>query len=205
MRESSEVELKYLLESDADLEKLAAGLPGFESELKQQNIYLDQNGMLREQGVLLRIRLENGTGEVTIKRSGGISDGVSMALESSEELTGTSLQKIEEGDFMGALADLECLQKLQLPGRVRPDQLREWGRIRNRRRRFRLAGDWLVELDRAEFPDGSIRREVELESADPEGARQVMEPILRNLGLRWVVAEESKSCQLFRILENSSD
>ena len=93
MRESSEVELKYLLESDADLEKLAAGLPGFESELKQQNIYLDQNGMLREQGVLLRIRLENGTGEVTIKKSGGISDGVSMALESSEELTGPLFRK----------------------------------------------------------------------------------------------------------------
>ena len=136
VKEFEEVELKYLLGSDADLEKLAESLPSFQAELKQQNIYLDVRGKLRARGCLCRIRIENGKGEITLKVAGGIKDGVSSATEFSEPLISEALalsrmifgcsswnevsRKVES--FCGE--DLACLE--------------EWGRIRNRRRCFQL-------------------------------------------------------------------
>ena len=204
MKEFEEVELKYLLGSDADLEKLAESLPEFQAELKQQNIYLDVGGKLRAHGCLCRIRLENGKGEVTLKVSGSIKDGVSSVTEFSEPLTSEALKQVDSNDFMGALRGMKCLEKLESFCGEDLACLEEWGRIRNRRRCFRLDQGWVVELDRALFPDGTIRRELEVETEDSLGAREVIDGILRDLQISWHEAEESKSCQLFRILEESA-
>lgn len=203
MKEFEEVELKYLLDSDADLEMLAQSLPGFQADLKQQNIYLDVSGKLRTRGCLCRIRIENGKGEVTLKVAGGIKDGVSSATEFSEPLTSVALKKVELNDFMGALRGMKCLEKLKSLCEKDLADLKEWGRIRNRRRCFRLDQGWVVELDRALFPDGTIRRELEVETDDPRGTREVIDGILGNLQISWQEAQESKSCQLFRILDES--
>lgn len=204
MKEFEEVELKYLLGSDADLEMLAQSLPGFQADLKQQNIYLDVRGKLRARGCLCRIRLENGNGEVTLKVAGEIKDGVSSATEYSESLTSEALKQVESNDFIGALRGMKCLDKLESICGEPLTALEEWGRIRNLRRCFRWDQDWVVELDRAIFPDGTIRRELEVETDDPRGAREVIDGILRDLQISWQEAHESKSCQLFRILEESA-
>ncbi|MBA4683996.1 MAG: CYTH domain-containing protein [Planctomycetes bacterium] len=203
MKEFEEVELKYLLGSDADLEMLAQSLSGFQADLKQQNIYLDVSGKLRTRGCLCRIRIENGKGEVTLKVAGGIKDGVSSATEFSEPLTSVALKQVELNDFMGALRGMKCLEKLESLCGEELAYLKEWGRIRNRRRCFRLDQGWVVELDRALFPDGTIRRELEVETDDPRGTREVIDGILGNLQISWQEAHESKSCQLFRILDES--
>mgnify|MGYP001306071872 CR=1 FL=1 len=204
MKEFEEVELKYLLGSDADLEMLAQSLPGFQAELKQQNIYLDVRGKLRSHGCLCRIRIENGNSEVTLKIAGGIKDGVSSATEFSESLTSQALKQVESKDFLGALRGMKCFEKLESICGEPLTALEEWGRIRNFRRCFQLDQGWVVELDRAVFPDGTIRRELEVETDDPRGAREVIDGILRGLQVSWHEAEESKSCQLFRILEESA-
>ena len=203
MKEFEEVELKYLLGSDADLEKLAESLPGYQAELKQQNIYLDVRGKLRARGCLCRIRIENGKGEITLKVAGGIKDGVSSATEFSEPLTSEALKQVESNDFLGALRGMKCLEKLESFCGEDLACLEEWGRIRNRRRCFQLDQGWVVELDRALFPDGTIRCELEVETDDPQGARRVIDEILGGLQISWQEAHESKSCQLFRILEES--
>ena len=205
MKEFEEVELKYLLGSDADLEMLAQSLPGFQTELKQQNVYLDVRGKLRSHGCLCRIRIENGKGEITLKVAGGIKDGVSSATEFSESLTSQALKKVESKDFLGALRGMKCFEKLESICGEPLTALEEWGRIRNLRRCFRLDQGWVVELDRAVFPDGTIRRELEVETDDPRGAREVIDGILRGLKVSWHEAEESKSCQLFRILESAGE
>lgn len=203
MKEFEEVELKYLLGSDADLEMLAESLPDFQAELKQQNIYLDVRGKLRSHGCLCRIRIENGKGEITLKVAGEIKDGVSSSTEFSEPLTSQALKHVESKDFLGALRGMKCLEKLESFCGEDLAYLEEWGRIRNLRRCFQLHQGWVVELDRAVFPDGTVRRELEVETDDPRGAREVIDGILRDLQISWHEAKESKSCQLFRILEES--
>ncbi len=203
MKEFEEVELKYLLGSDADLEKLAKSLPGSLNQLNQQNIYLDVEGKLRARGCLCRIRIENGNSEVTLKIAGGIKAGVSSATEFSETLTSQALKQVESKEFSGALLGMQCLEKLESICGEPLTTLEEWGRIRNFRRSFQLDQGWVVELDRAVFPDGTVRRELEVETDDPRGAREVIDGILRDLQISWHEAKESKSCQLFRILEES--
>lgn len=204
MREAAEVELKYLLGCESDLEKLVAALPGFFAELNQQNIYLDDGGILRKNDCLFRIRIENGSGEVTLKVAGGLVDGVSSAVEFTESLTEDSLEKIGSGEFSEAFRGMNCLEKVETVCGQALTDLKEWGRIRNLRRCFRLDQGWIVEVDRAVFPDGTIRRELELESESPQAAKEAIEPILEELKIPWQQAVESKSCQLFRILDGAT-
>lgn len=205
MRESSETELKYLLESDEALERFQSELPGFEGERQQENIYLDQAGLLRAKGCLFRIRIENGEGVVTLKMSGGLVSGVGRAVEFSENLDSDSLRFIHQGDFIQALSGHSCIEKAEAVCEVPLKSLSEWGRIQNQRRRYRLEGGWLIEVDRSRYPGGEIRREIELESEDPQAARQVIEPFFEKSAVEWRWAKESKSSQLFRILNSATE
>ena len=205
MRESSEVELKYLVDDDEDLERFQAELSGFEGELQQENIYLDQAGLLRASGCLFRIRIENGVGVVTLKLSGGLDGGIAKSVEFSGDLDSDSLRLIRQGDFLQALNGSSCLEKAEAVCGSSLIAISEWGRIQNQRRLYRLEQGWLIEVDRALYPGGLIRREVELESDDPQAARKIIEPIFKKSGVSWQWAKESKSSQLFRILDSAGE
>lgn len=176
-----ETELKLALATADDYERVRDRLPGFEGELEQENRYYDLPGSpLGRSGVLWRLRRTSQGFTLTVKRKAEVEDGYFQSEEHEEPLedeVGEAIYRdpsrwttVESGivtalaDEFGPLAD------------VKP-----WGSMSNRRRRYRLREDVLVELDRTEFGPGDVEWEIEVEHRDPHTVRALLAPYLEGI------------------------
>ncbi|MCA8962495.1 MAG: CYTH domain-containing protein [Planctomycetes bacterium] len=182
---ASESELKLTLRSEADYDALCRVLPDFLSEMEQLNTYWDHpDGRLREQGVMLRIRLEGDGARITIKRSAQ-RDGAGFfrATEDEDDLPLAVAKRCADGVTRLAPSLSPLLVGLESEfGEV--DRFEQWGRTDNRRRAYRLADDLVAEVDRTDFGPGGIHHEIELESEDPRRARALLDPFLARAGVQ---------------------
>ncbi|NCF98435.1 MAG: CYTH domain-containing protein [Planctomycetia bacterium] len=201
MKSSSEVELKLLLPDEAALLQLCSILPGYIDTLQQTNIYFDVNGMIKESGAILRLRLCENEAELTLKIRGSLIEGVSNALEYSDILEEEWVSSLILREENSALSRLGTVKALHDHCGCELAQLTEWGRSSNERRRYQVEDDLMIEVDKTSFPGNILRCEVEVECDDTERARKYLSRQFQELNIPIVNCDESKSAMLFRLLE----
>ncbi len=200
-----EREWKLALASEADADSLRSVLPPPFEETIQNNTYWDLPGRpLSAAGVLVRLRLEErargARAFVTVKdaavRSAG---GLFEAPEDEEEVPVAAAREVLAGARGLASLGTGVLARLaRRQGAL--DRLEQWGAMKNLRRRYRLAGDLVVELDRTEFPDGGVEWEIELESAEVAAAARALSALLGRAGVVAQPQTLTKSERLARRL-----
>ncbi len=213
-----EVELKLELDSALDHAALAAALHALVGEprhLAQRNLYFDTAGLdLRAARAMLRLRLETGGAQLTLKHRPRLHDGLmqveelELALpmplaEAWQARTPTTLRPAEWPTALRPIAlALETLQKA-------PATLHLLGAITNERLCFdvpRAALDATappgavlsLELDRSLGPGGEERFELELEDQDAALVRPALEAWLEAQGVQFAPSAESKYAWFLR-------
>lgn len=188
--EPREIELKLGLPSADAYARLRQALDaagGFVRAVRQENLYLDGTyGELSAAGVMIRVRVEREDGPVRVEREDGPTR-VLVTLKAGGTRTGDVTDRPEwecalplepEGvqQDPSRLLTLDLAPVRELLRRVpRLGGLRSLGGFSNDRRVYcvtldlptsapgaaRVQTDW--ELDRTEFPDGSVDHELEVE------------------------------------------
>lgn len=157
-----------------------ATLPEPTQVIEQVNHYLDDAyGALSEARIMLRVRVASVDGKarpivVTAKRRREISDGVFVADEYEQTLTAAQWQAVLSGQTQLSEIAGEAIDWLN--GQVDVWRLAPFGQMTNRRVVVEHAG-LVLEVDRTSFPDGSVDAEVEVETAEPERARAVVQSL----------------------------
>lgn len=201
-----EIELKLALASKDDHGRLADALPGFLDEVVQENHYWDlPDGTLTSRGIMLRLRLESESAVITVKRDAvRRDDGLFRATEDEESIPRDLAESIVAGRT--SLADAGSTMVAKLAGELGDlGALRRWGSMTNHRRRYRLEGDLVAELDHTIFLDEIHEWEVELECADPERGHAILTGHLDNAGVRYEPQQSSKSARLHAYIEARRD
>lgn len=212
MRGRREVEFKLQLRGEADFETLLGRIEGGPSEvpaaLLQVNHFFDTAGeSLACAGQALRLRVEGeGQGEhhlLTAKGPALAGHERTLTVRPEEELAISRAQG--EAVLAGELDPLALLSAApagessdllaSMRERVAGQRLRELGSFRNWRARtgpltLAFGGEPLAlvfELDKSEYPDGSVayELEVELEQALAERARAALRALFEAAGLEW--------------------
>ena len=195
-----ERELKLALESAEDHRRLCEVLPGFFEERVQENSYWDlPDGSLAGAGIMLRLRIEGPRARVTVKRAARRHEGFFEAPEDEESVTIDVAREVNAGARPFTALGGEVL------GRLREElgsleALARWGHMTNRRRRYRLPGDLVAEVDLTWFPGDVVEYEVELESDDVERARQRIVSYLERGDIRYRPQTRTKSERLRELL-----
>lgn len=158
---SQERELKFVLPSNEDYERVRGALGDPVRRLEQRNLYLDSPAFaLRAARVMLRVRVDASSTVLAIKRR--IARDTSGYFQMHEQEL--ALPHPWDGQ-------LERLLGLPLVATLRDsvtfDALTIIGEMQNLRLCFPRQG-YLLELDRTTFPDGSVDYEIEAETDEPE-------------------------------------
>lgn len=218
MRQGIEHEFKLFLPSEAALEAVLArlGAPAGPPEVQTNHFFDTPSRDLRRARLALRLRHEAGTHTLTLKGPSLQSDALS-ATRPEEEL---EIAPDQAADVLaGNTSALELLARSAgaspLVARARAASagapLRTIGSFVNHRQRVgplefppRSGAPALVfELDRTEFPDGSVQRELEVELPADAPAGEIEAGLARlfaELGLPLRGAE-SKAARFFRLLD----
>lgn len=182
---SVEVELKLALSDPAALPALLAALPAPRRVVAQDNRYfVDPEGLLAQARVMVRLRREDVEGRpstvtLTLKRRTSKTDGVFVAREDEAQLPLALWERVIAGD--ADLADAP-FEGGTLGGHLGVQSLQSRGGMRNRRVVVDAEG-YVLEVDETHLPGGRVDAEVEVETADPEGARQVVEAAAARAGV----------------------
>jgi len=181
---SVEVELKMALVSADRLPALLDALPAPSAVVEQRNHYFvaDQPMDADTPPAMVRVRESyrvSAGGELTreaitltVKRRTKEADsGLFVAEEHEQPVPPDFWAAVGRGEATVDEADGPALAWLRGQGRL--GTLRRQGAMRNRRHVVAFDG-FTLEVDRTEFPDGSVDAEVEVETDDPEGARAVV-------------------------------
>jgi uncharacterized protein YjbK len=196
MGESTESEIKYLLQGAEDYRRLAGpgGLGEPRRTERQENFYLDTaDGILSGKRIMLRLRRLSTAAVLTWKRGAEVEAGFFRSQEIEGPL---SLEEAAE-----VLAHPAALYHLPLPpveetrARFGELTLQVVGSLVNERT-FHQAPGFQVELDRVTFPDGSQFFEVEVETEDPSAARAWLEETFRSLGVNAAPSRMTKLARL---------
>ncbi len=213
-----EVELKLELTSALDHATLAAALSalaGAPQRLAQVNLYFDTAGLhLRAARAMLRLRLETGGAQLTLKRRPQLRDGL-MQVDELELEVPTSLAEDWQRRTPSSLCPAEWPDALRpitlaLDGMLSPPtRLHALGAMTNERLRFDMRRDLLavaappganlcVELDHSLGPGGEERFELELEDRDAALLRPAIEAWLEAQGVEFAPSAESKYAWFLR-------
>ena len=192
-----EIEIKLQLRSFTDYLKLVGFLGQIENEEHQLNGFFDtEDRQLAKAGWAFRVRAENRRGLITIK---SISKQAGMAV---------IRQEIEAEITRGAAMDVLNLHTDPLSLEIMPVQfiMRDFPKIQlakliqfnnTRQKKLFRIGDtnYLLELDKSEYSDGSVDYELEVELNDTKQI-EVVEDHLRklfgSLGIPFERQAESK-------------
>lgn len=191
-----EREIKLAIADRRSYDRLCSELEGFEKEIEQINYYLDGPGLrLGRHNTMLRVRTraDRDGGVLTLKRGTTIRDGY---FDSSEEEV--SLSPREVGALLERPARIERLGPeaaalFEIAAGKRPaPPLEVVGELRNIRRNYRLPEGVFVELDRLCFGEGEEEYEVEVETDDPDGVREILGRIFARIEVSATPRSETK-------------
>ena len=184
-----EVELKLALEAPERLDALLEALPAPRTVVEQRNVYLvPAAGPPEGEPVMVRVREVWQVREaarsreallLTAKRRRSVDNGVFVAEEHEQPLDAERWEAFEAGAELagatGPVFDWLAANGLRGPWRIE-------GEMRNERREIPVEG-YRLEVDRTTFPDGTVDAEVEVETADPEGARVLLARLAAGAGV----------------------
>ncbi len=175
MEHQLEVELKWALcaSEHAELGQRLAEMLGPPRQLAQDNRFFDSaDARLHRQGCNLRLRLENHDLVLTCKRKAAGVDplGAHRHDEWEERLDPALWALVAAG---GTLPDALLPLPPPLRAALAGSELRALGGFANQRQEFhaqRPGARDLLCLDRTTFAPGRVDHELEIETADPDGA-----------------------------------
>jgi uncharacterized protein YjbK len=158
-----EQELKLALERPTDL-------------IRQFNHYMVcVEGRTAQAKVMVRLRVEDRgdhtTACLTLKRRVRSQDGVFLSWELEHDLPMIHAQSVLDGHR--ELMEVEHEGTRWLSEELEVRSLSRQGSLINVRHVIDYAG-YVLEVDRSEFPDGSVDVEIEVETEDPAGARRAV-------------------------------
>lgn len=180
-----EKEFKLAVPNEAKLEQIEATLNGPPKILRQHNVYFDAGGKLSDARWSLRLRIENGAGEMTLKGPKTSGDGA-MMVSRPETRSIPVDEKQVEALMNNRLDPFEILDR-ELAGTpeasyakaakkvVGDGKLERQGEIRNERRVYdaKIEGlDLKVEVDRTDYPGHGRFFEIEMEIPASASERQ---------------------------------
>jgi uncharacterized protein YjbK len=168
-----EQELKLALARPADLGRLLGALPEPRAVIRQFNHYMVcPEKRTSEAKVMVRLRVEERgdvtTACLTLKRRVRAQDGVFLSWELEEAMAMEQARAVLDGHRDLMEVDHEGTRWLAQELNVR--SLDRQGSLTNVRHVVDFEG-YVLEVDRSEFPDGSVDVEIEVETDDPAGAR----------------------------------
>ncbi|HOP05997.1 MAG TPA: CYTH domain-containing protein [candidate division Zixibacteria bacterium] len=194
---NKEIEIKLDLGAFTNYLKLLGFLGQIDKEERQLNAFFDtEDRQLAKSGWALRARAENDRGLVTIK---------SIAVEEGDAFI---RQEIEAEISRGEVLDILALQRDVMAMNVIPVQylkekvgeldvmiLVKFENVRQRKS-FKIGDyNYILEIDKTEFSDGSVDYELEVELTDTNRLETVVDSlrkIFESLGIPYLRQTESK-------------
>ncbi len=176
---SREIEIKIDLASFTNYLKLIGFLGHIEDEVHHVNCFFDtEDRKLAAAGWALRVRAETKRGLITIKSIGTESGIASVRQEIEAQIDKPVAMAIIElqSDIMGL--EIMPIQYIKsLVGNVDLARLVKFRNVRQRKLFKMDDQNYMLEIDKTEFSDGSVDYEMELELADISR----IEPVERSL------------------------
>lgn len=200
-----EIEIKIQLESFTDYLKLMGFLGSIDEEEHHVNAFFDTpERTLGTNGFSLRVRSENQRGRITVKSAVSHTDAMSVRNEIEAEIDAGLAKSFVDGEGDPFEVDVEPIRRLR--GQFGELTVSQLVRFRNSRqkKRFRLGDyEYVFEVDKTEFADGSVDYELEIELRD-QGQYEVvidnLRKIFQSLGIPFQRQPQTK---LHRALERA--
>lgn len=195
--QSVEIEIKLKLESFTDYLKLVGYLGQIESEEHQINGFFDtEDRRLAKGGWALRVRAENKRGLITLKSISTQAGAAVIRQEIEAEISrGTAIDILElRYDVLAATVMPVTYLKREFPD-LTVARLIQFCNTRQKKL-FRIGDqNYLLEIDKTEYSDGSVDYELEIELTDPAQIETVdnhLRRLFQSLGISFERQVESK-------------
>jgi len=192
-----EIEIKLKLESFTDYLKLVGYLGQIESEEHQINGFFDtEDRRLAKGGWALRVRAENRRGLVTLKSIPTQAGAAVIRQEIEAEISrGTAIEALElRTDVLSISVMPVTYVKKEYPG-LAVARLIQFHNTRQKKL-FRIGDiNYLLEIDKTEYADGSVDYELEVElneSSQIETVEAHLGKLFHSLGIPFQRQDESK-------------
>ncbi|MEA1980905.1 MAG: CYTH domain-containing protein [candidate division Zixibacteria bacterium] len=181
---TQEIEIKLDLGSFTNYLKLIGFLGHIEDETRQINAFFDSNNRkLANAGWALRVRAESRRGLVTIK-----SIATNKSIATIRQEVETQINRQDAIALINLQADVMELPAMpveylrQEVGKIKVERLVQFENVRQRKL-FKINDqNYMLEIDKTEFNDGSVEYELELELSDTSKI-ETIEANLRKLFL----------------------
>jgi len=164
-KDNLEIEIKLELESFPDYLKLIGFLGNIESEDHQVSGFFDsEDRYLSSHGWIFRVRVENERGLITVKDSGKQTGSAMVRQEIEAEISRGSamdILKLRLEALSVAVSPVDFIKK-EFPD-LKLAKLIQFENIRQRKTCRLGDEDYVFEVDKTEFSDGSSDYEVEIE------------------------------------------
>ncbi len=192
-----EIEIKLKLESFTDYLKLVGYLGQIESEEQQINGFFDtEDRRLAKGGWALRVRAENKRGLVTLKSIPTQAGAAVIRQEIEADISrGTAIEALElRTDVLSIPVMPIAFVKKEFPD-LAVARLIQFQNTRQKKL-FRIGDhNYLLEIDKTEYNDGSVDYELEVELTDPAHIETVdghLRKLFESLGIVYERQDESK-------------
>ncbi len=198
-----EIEFKLNLETFINYLKLIGFLGRIEHEERQVSAFFDtEDRKLAGLGWALRVRVESSRGTVTVKDFGKEVGAVVIRQEIEAEIPRADAVEILSlrADIMSFdILPIECIT--QKAGAVSVAKLVQFENVRQKKL-FKIGDDnYILEIDKTEFNDGSVDYELELELTDPDRIEVVedgLKKLFSSLEIPYQPQSESKFARALR-------
>lgn len=200
-----EIEIKLQLESFTDYLKLVGFLGSIDSEKHHENGFFDsQDARFKKGGWAVRVRAESERGLITVKSVGSHSGLAVIREEIEAEVDRGTAVEILNG--YSDLMDIDCepvrFIKKTFP-KCAPSKIIQF---RNDRqfKRFRIGDyDYVLEIDKTTFADGSVDYELEVEIAQRDQLEVVEDRLRKMFESLGIPFERQDRSKLARALERA--
>ncbi|MBD3258770.1 CYTH domain-containing protein [candidate division GN15 bacterium] len=201
-----EIEIKLRLESFTDYLKLIGFLGSIEAEKHHESGFFDsEDRQLAAAGWVLRVRAETDRGLITVKSAGSGEDGMAVIREEIEAEVdrGTALELLGGFAVLSEL-DVEPLRFLRrsFPD-LRPIKILQFQNERQLKH-FRMGDyDYLLEIDKTTFADGSVDYELEVEVPQQDQLETVQDRLRKIFDSLDIPFEKQSKSKFERALERA--
>ena len=185
-----EIELKFRLEGRVQYEELCRKMGDPVDRCNQINHYFrSADGKIPGEEGVIRIRLERDRAVLTVKL-GVLTNGLARAQEYEEPWSGPPEEMPPPSDVLWRSGHRGLRTLEERFGKRFP--LVWLGSMVNERKLYRSVEGLGMEVDASRYPDGEEDYEIEVETEDPERDREILEALLRDLGIRFVPQTATK-------------